>query len=139
MQMESGANGSTSENDGNCTGKSDNDKSDALVLSSDIGFMGVTSVLYPEIDQTYLDWQPGNWGTAYRVYEPALRSVKSWDEALKDYEGEFVVIGQTRNGSIPKDVLDIAAKDGVEQLSVETYYRPYERTFFTIAIMEHSL
>ena len=136
---ESGANGSTSENDGNCTGKSDNDKSDALVLSSDIGFMGVTSVLYPEIDQTYLDWQPGNWGTAYRVYEPALRSVKSWDEALKDYEGEFVVIGQTRNGSIPKDVLDIAAKDGVEQLSVETYYRPYERTFFTIAIMEHSL
>lgn len=136
---ESGANGSTSENDGNCTGKSDNDKSDALVLSSDIGFMGVTSVLYPEIDQTYLDWQPGNWGTAYRVYEPALRSVKSWDEALKDYEGEFVVIGQTRNGSIPKDVLDIAAKDGVEKLSVETYYRPYERTFFTIAIMEHSL
>ena len=136
---ESGANGSTSENDGNCTGKSDNDKSDALVLSSDIGFMGVTSVLYPEIDQTYLDWQPGNWGTAYRVYEPALRSVKSWDEALKDYEGEFVVIGQTRNGSIPKDVLDIAAEDGVEQLSVETYYRPYERTFFTIAIMEHSL
>ena len=135
---ESGPNGSTSENDGNCTGKSDNDKSDALVLSSDIGFMGVTSVLYPEIDQTYLDWQPGNWGTAYRVYEPALRSVKSWDEALKDYEGEFVVIGQTRNGSIPKDVLDIAAKDGVEKLSVETYYRPYERTFFTIAIMKRS-
>ena len=67
-----------------------------------------------------------------------MRSVKSWDEALKDYEGEFVVIGQTRNGSIPKDVLDIAAKDGVEQLSVETYYRPYERTFFTIAIMKRS-
>lgn len=136
---DSDANTSAPDNDGNCTVESDNDKPDVLVLSSDIGFMGVTSALYPEIDQTYLDWQLGNWGTAYRVYEPALKSVKSWDEALKDYEGEFVVIGQTRNGSIPKDVLDIAAKDGVEQLSVETYYRPYERTFFTIAIMEHSL
>lgn len=136
---DSDANTSAPDNDGNYTVESDNDKPDVLVLSSDIGFMGVTSALYPEIDQTYLDWQLGNWGTAYRVYEPALKSVKSWDEALKDYEGEFVVIGQTRNGSIPKDVLDIAAKDGVEQLSVETYYRPYERTFFTIAIMEHSL
>lgn len=113
-------------------GKSQN----VLVLSSDIGFMGVTSDLYPNIKQTYLDWQPGNWGGAYRVYEPALISVKSWDEALDNYQGEFVVIGQTCDGSVPKDIADLASKDGIEQVSMETYYRPYERTFFSIAVMK---
>lgn len=114
-----------------------NNFSDVLVLSSDIGFMGVTSDLYPDIKQTYLDWQPGNWGYGYKVYEPALTSVKSWDEALEGYEGAFIVLGQGMDDSIPKDISDIASKDGVEEMSISTFYRPYERTYFTIAVMNY--
>lgn len=115
-----------------------NGSSEVLVLSSDIGFMGVTSDLFPDIEQTYLDWQPGNWGYGYKVYEPALRSVKSWDQALDGYEGTFIVLGQGMDGSVPKDVQDIASKDGVEQISSSTFYRPYERTYFTIAVMSRN-
>lgn len=115
-----------------------NNSTDVLVLSSDIGFMGVTSDLYPDIKQTYLDWQPGNWGYGYKVYEPALTSVKSWDEALQGYEGTFIVLGQSMDDSIPKDVSDIASKEGVEQLSISVFYRPYERTYFTIAVMNYT-
>lgn len=114
-----------------------NNFSDVLALSSDIGFMGVTSDLYPDIKQTYLDWQPGNWGYGYKVYEPALTSVKSWDEALEGYEGAFIVLGQGMDDSIPKDISDIASKDGVEEMSISTFYRPYERTYFTIAVMNY--
>lgn len=114
-----------------------NNFSDVLVLSSDIGFMGVTSDLYPDIKQTYLDWQPGNWGYGYKVYEPALTSVKSWDEALEGYEGAFIVLGQGMDDSIPKDISDIASKDGVEEMSISTFYRPYERTYFSIAVMNY--
>lgn len=114
-----------------------NNFSDVLALSSDIGFMGVTSNLYPDIKQTYLDWQPGNWGYGYKVYEPALTSVKSWDEALEGYEGAFIVLGQGMDDSIPKDISDIASKDGVEEMSISTFYRPYERTYFTIAVMNY--
>ena len=114
-----------------------NNSTDVLVLSSDIGFMGVTSDLYPDIKQTYLDWQPGNWGYGYKVYEPALTSVKSWDEALEGYEGAFIVLGQGMDDSIPKDISDIASKDGVEEMSISTFYRPYERTYFTIAVMNY--
>ncbi len=114
-----------------------NNFSDVLVLSSDIGFMGVTSDLYPDIKQTYLDWQPGNWGYGYKVYEPALTSVKSWDEALEGYEGAFIVLGQGVDDSIPKDISDIASKDGVEEMSISTFYRPYERTYFSIAVMNY--
>ncbi len=114
-----------------------NNFSDVLVLSSDIGFMGVTSDLYPDIKQTYLDWQPGNWGYGYKVYEPALTSVKSWDEALEGYEGAFIVLGQGMDDSIPKDISDIASKDGVEEMSISTFYRPYERTYFSFAVMNY--
>lgn len=114
-----------------------NNSTDVLVLSSDIGIMGVTSDLYPDIKQTYLDWQPGNWGYGYKVYEPALTSVKSWDEALEGYEGAFIVLGQGMDDSIPKDISDIASKDGVEEMSISTFYRPYERTYFTIAVMNY--
>lgn len=114
-----------------------NNFSDVLVLSSDIGFMGVTSDLYPDIKQTYLDWQPGNWDYGYKVYEPALTSVKSWDEALEGYEGAFIVLGQGMDDSIPKDISDIASKDGVEEMSISTFYRPYERTYFSIAVMNY--
>lgn len=115
-----------------------NNSTDVLVLSSDIGFMGITSDLYPDIKQTYLDWQPGNWGYGYKVYEPALTSVKSWDEALQGYEGAFIVLGQSMDDSVPKDVSDIASKEGVEQISISMFYRPYERTYFTIAVMNYT-
>ena len=108
----------------------------SLVLSSDIGVLGVTSVLYPDIDQTYLDWQKGNWGAAYRAYEPALRSVRSWESVLDSYKGTFVVVGQSSDGSIPRDIADISSFSGVTVCSEQAYYRPYERTFFTIAVME---
>lgn len=107
-----------------------------LVLSSDIGVMGVTSILYPDIKQTYLDWQEGNWAEAYRAYEPALTSIDSWDDALSSYSGKFVVIGQSCDGSTPKDIEDIAARPDVTMVSSKTFYRPYERTYFTIAVME---
>lgn len=108
-----------------------------LVLSSDIGIEGVTSVLMPEITQTYLDWQPGNWGLAYEAYGPTLSIVKSWEEALAGFEGRFVVLGQSSDGSIPRCVKDLASKPGVVEISSKTYYRPYERTYFTVAVMEH--
>lgn len=107
----------------------------ALVLSSDIGVEGVTAVLYPQISQTYLDWQPGNWGAAYEAYAPALSSVKSWSEALEGYRGCFVVLGQTQDGSVPRDLSDIESGFGARVVEQQTFYRPYERTWFTVALM----
>lgn len=43
-----------------------------LVVSTDIGYMGVTSVMCPDIPQTYMDWQKGNWDRAYMAYSPRL-------------------------------------------------------------------
>lgn len=107
-----------------------------LVLSSDIGIQGVMAVTYPEIAQTYMDWQPGNWALSYRAYAPTLTSVKTWEVALDGYEGRFVVLGQSQDGSVPRDVTDLAQKPGVSCIDVQTFYRPYERTYFTIARME---
>ena len=94
------------------------------------------AVTYPEIAQTYMDWQPGNWALSYRAYAPTLTSVKTWEVALDGYEGRFVVLGQSRDGSVPRDVTDLAQKPGVSCIDVQTFYRPYERTYFTIARME---
>ncbi len=107
-----------------------------LVLSSDIGIQGVMAVLRPSVAQTYMDWQPGNWALSYRSYAPALTSVKTWEVALDGYEGRFVVLGQSQDGSLPRDVTDLQQKPGVTCVKVETFYRPYERTYFTIALME---
>lgn len=111
---------------------------DPLVLSSDIGVQGVAAICLPDISETYMDWQPGNWGKAYEAYAPTLRSVKTWEDALDPYEGRFVVIGQSSDGSLPRDVSDVAAKPGVMLVESETYYRPYERTYFTVATMVKS-
>jgi len=108
----------------------------ALVLSSDIGVEGVTAVLCQDIPQVYLDWQPGNWGVAYESYAPTLESVRTWGEALEGYEGRFVVLGQSSDGSTPRDVRDLAQMPGVDVVSEKTFYRPYERTYFTVAVME---
>ena len=107
-----------------------------LVLSSDIGVEGVMCVEYPEIKQTYLDWQAGNWAQSYLAYAPSLISVKSWDEALKNYTGVFVVLGQSSKGEEPCDVNDLMQKEGVSLIESRAFYRPYERTYFTVALLE---
>lgn len=107
-----------------------------LVLSTDIGFMGVALVEVPEVPQTYMDWQEGNWDLAYEAYAPALSSRKSWELILDDFQGQFIVLGQSSNGEKPKDIADLEQKRGVTLISSQTFYRPYERTWFTIAVMQ---
>lgn len=107
-----------------------------LIISSDIGYMGVTSVLYPGIHQTYMDWQKGNWDEAYLAYAPTMNSVRSWESVLDDYHGTFVVLGQSATDTMPRDIKDLSAKQGYTLDSYQMYYRPYERTWFAIAIME---
>ncbi len=107
-----------------------------LIVSSDIGFQGVAAVTYPSIPQTYMDWQKGNWGLAYESYAPTLTSKKSWELILNDFHGRFIVLGQGQNADEPRDVRDLRQKSGVTMISSQTYFRPYERTFFTIAVME---
>ena len=51
--------------------------------------------------------------------------------------GDLFVLGQGMDDSIPKDIRDIASKDGVEEMSISTFYRPYERSYFTIAVMNY--
>ena len=106
-----------------------------LVLSSDIGVEGVTAVECENIKQTFLAWQPGNWAHAYQSYFPTLTSVKSWDAALDGYQGTFIVLGQTQVEGVPVDVRDLEARDDVEVTDMKTFYRPYERTWFTVATM----
>lgn len=115
-----------------------NGEGDPLVLSADIGVQGVLAVTYPDIAETYLDWQPGNWGAAYRAYSPALSSIKSWGEALDGFRGAFVVVGQTETRAVPRDISDIQRQWGAEIVEQRTFYRPYERTWFTIAVMRVS-
>ena len=106
-----------------------------LVLSSDIGVEGVTAVECENIKQTFLAWQPGNWAHAYQSYFPTLTSVKSWDAALDGYQGTFIVLGQTQTEGVPVDVRDLEARNDVEVTDMKTFYRPYERTWFTVATM----
>ncbi len=107
-----------------------------LVLSSDIGIEGVTAVTFPDIPQTYLDWQPGNWGQAYDAYAPTLSSVKTWGDALDDYHGQFIVLGGTETRAMPVSVGDIVDKYQATVVKSETFYRPYEKTWFTITTLE---
>lgn len=106
-----------------------------LVISSDIGFISLTSLAYPDIDQTYMDWQKGNWNLAYEAYAPALTCKNSWEEILDGYEGPIVVLGQAQSGVMPRDVEDLSRKHGFELKESHSYYRPYERSWFTIAVL----
>ena len=110
-----------------------------LVLSSDIGIEGVTAVSCVDIPQTFLAWQPGDWAHAYQSYAPTLRTVSSWDEALMGYSGSFIVLGQTSKEGIPVDIADLEKRCDVQLEEAHTFYRPYERTWFTIAVMERTL
>lgn len=106
-----------------------------LVVSTDIGYMGVTSVMCPDIPQTYMDWQKGNWDRAYLAYSPTLVSKMSWEIIFDNFHGTFIVLGQSQDGSTPRDIADLSQKDGFTLKSSETFYRPYERTYLTIAVM----
>lgn len=107
-----------------------------LIVSSDIGFEGVTSVEFREVPQAYMDWQKGNWDQAYEAYGPTLTSERSWESLLDDYHGRFIVLGQTGDGQEPRDVLDLSKKSDIILLDTQNFYRPYERTWFTIAVMD---
>ncbi len=108
------------------------------VLSTDIGFEGVTAVTYPDIKQSYLNWQVGNWGLAYSAYAPTLSVVDSWNSILPGYSGAFVVLSQARSTEETKEVEYLLAQDGIDMLDSRTFYRPYERTYFTVSLMEKS-
>lgn len=107
-----------------------------LVLSSDIGIEGVTAVSCTDTSQTFLAWQPGDWAHAYQSYAPTLSSVQSWDDALDSYQGRFIVLGQTSKEALPVDVSDLENRPDIYLESAKTFYRPYERTWFTVAVMD---
>ena len=109
-----------------------------LVLSSDIGIEGVTAVTFSDIPQVYMDWQKGEWNQAYECYAPTLTSISSWEEAVDSYHGHFLVLGQSANGDVPRDINDLDGKQGCELESCEGFWRPYERTYFFIAVMYKS-
>ena len=109
-----------------------------LVVSTDIGYMGVTSVMCPDIPQTYMDWQKGNWDRAYMAYSPTLVSKMSWEIIFNNFHGTFICLGQAQNDSLPRDISDLSQKDGFNLVEYHTYYRPYERTWMTTAVMTKS-
>lgn len=106
------------------------------VVSTDIGFEGVTAVTFPQIKQLYLNWQVGNWDLAYSAYSPALSVVASWNDILPGYTGEFIVLSQARSSAETKEVEYLLAQDGIDMVDSRTFYRPYERTYFTVSVME---
>lgn len=114
----------------------ENDGKAPLVVSSDIGYISLTSLAYPDIPQTYMDWQKGNWNLAYEAYAPALTCKNSWEEILGGYHGPIVVLGQTQCGTMSRDVEDLSKRDGFELRESGTRYRPYERAWFTVAIID---
>ena len=107
-----------------------------LVTSTDIGFMGPVMVRYPQIQQVYMDWQKGNWDRAYLCYAPSITSQKSWESIFDGFTGKFILLGQSQTEATPRDISDLSNKQGFVLLSTKTFYRPYERTWFTVAVME---
>ena len=114
----------------------ENDGKAPLVVSSDIGYISLTTLAYPDVPQTYMDWQKGNWNLAYEAYSPTLTCKNSWEEILDDYHGPIVVLGQTQNGVMARDVEDLSKRDGFELRESGTRYRPYERAWFTVAVID---
>lgn len=114
----------------------ENDGTAPLVISSDIGYISLTSLAYPDIPQTYMDWQKGNWNLAYEAYAPTLTCKNSWEEILTDYHGPLVVLGQAQSGVMPRDVEDLSRKDGFALVESHSFYRPYERAWLTLAVIE---
>ncbi len=114
----------------------ENDGAEPLVISSDIGYISLTSLAYPDIPQTYMDWQKGNWNLAYEAYSPTLTCKNSWEDILNGYHGPLVVLGQAQSGVMPRDVEDLSRRDGFTLVESHSYYRPYERAWLTLAVIE---
>ena len=114
----------------------ENDGKVPLVVSSDIGYISLTTLAYPDVPQTYMDWQKGNWNLAYEAYSPTLTCKNSWEEIFDGYHGPIVVLGQTQNGVMSRDVEDRSKRDGFELRESGTRYRPYERAWFTVAVID---
>lgn len=114
----------------------ENDGKVPLVVSSDIGYISLTTLAYPDVPQTYMDWQKGNWNLAYEAYSPTLTCKNSWEEIFDGYHGPIVVLGQTQNGVMSRDVEDLSKRDGFELRESGTRYRPYERAWFTVAVID---
>ena len=114
----------------------ENDGKAPLVVSSDIGYISLTTLAYPDVPQTYMDWQKGNWNLAYEAYSPTLTCKNSWEEIFDGYHGPIVVLGQTQNGVMSRDVEDLSKRDGFELRESGTRYRPYERAWFTVAVID---
>ena len=91
-----------------------------LVVSTDIGYMGVTSVMCPDIPQTYMDWQKGNWDRAYMAYSPTLVSKMSWEIIFDNFHGTFICLGQAQNDSLPRDISDLSQKAGFNLVEYHT-------------------
>ena len=62
--------------------------------------------------------------------------MKTWDAALDGYKGIFIVLGQSPKGEEPSDVNDIVRRNDVSLVEFERFYRPYERTYFTVVLLE---
>lgn len=107
------------------------------VLGRNIGIMGTLAVLCPDIPQTYIDWQSGYWGAPYEAYEPTITCEADASSTLDGYVGRFVYV---EDGSSPdagglNDLL--WREDGrVSLIEKRTFWRPYDQTNYTIAVLE---
>ena len=45
------------------------------------------------------------------------------------------MLGQSTDAVPPRDVDDLQAKDGISLIDTQQFYRPYERGYYTIALM----
>ncbi len=106
------------------------------VVSTDIGFEGVTAVTFPDVFQVYLNWQVGNWDLAYQAYSPTLVSTRSWDDELPGYTGKFIVLSQASSNCETSEIANLLDESNMEMVDTRTFYRPYERTWFTVSVME---
>lgn len=94
----------------------------------------------PDISQVFITDGSGQAG-AYAVFSPTMSFASSIDEALAGYHGRFIVLDE--DNAEENDVYavvslagDLAARDGIELLTTETFYRPYERNNYTISVLE---
>lgn len=116
-----------------------------VLVSSDIGFVGQTSLEFPDTDQCYLDWQNSkSWGRAYDVYSPPLHDIYSWQEVLDSGVDRIWMLGTSSDATSPRDLQDMlktknVVDDGTHEMTqYETFYRPYERTYYTVALVERA-
>lgn len=115
---------------------------DALV-SSDIGFEGQTALRFPDVKQYYLNWQKdSSWGRAYDAYSPPLTDVRRWQEVLDENRDRVWVLGTSSDSVPPTGLQDILKNHHITNegdytmVKYETFYRPYERVYYTVVLME---